>query len=409
LEAYLSHQLTGSFAVELTVASTEKITAAALDRSRVKGATHQFYRYPARFSPEFVRACVEEFSSPGDLVFDPFVGGGTTLVEAMLSGRVAVGTDLNALACFVSKAKTTRLTKADIAHISEWYQEIAPTLKVGKKKGDPTGWAEAGYFKNLDSSETWRCKQVVQAAIDEIARLKNKRCEQFARCAILRTAQLAFDGRKTIPSVSELRKKLDLNFSEMLISAAEFSEALDKRERSTKAHVIQSSASLAHELPVFEALGRPKLIVTSPPYPGLHVLYHRWQVKGRRETPLPYWIANKLDGDGERYYTLGNRHENELKGYFSNLELSFKAIAKVADQHTTIVQMIAFSEPEWQLPRYLEVMERCGLVELIPPLAHDNETTARRLWRDVPNRKWHASLQAQKSGSRELVLFHKLA
>lgn len=35
----------------------------------------------------------------------------------------------------------------------------------------------------------------------------------------------------------------------------------------------------------------PGLILTSPPYPGVHVLYHRWQVQGRKETPAPFWIA----------------------------------------------------------------------------------------------------------------------
>jgi hypothetical protein len=41
------------------------------------GHTHNFYRYPARFSPQFARAAVEAFSAPGDTVLDPFVGGGT--------------------------------------------------------------------------------------------------------------------------------------------------------------------------------------------------------------------------------------------------------------------------------------------------------------------------------------------
>jgi hypothetical protein len=41
---------------------------------------------------------------------------------------------------------------------------------------------------------------------------------------------------------------------------------------------------------------KAKLIVTSPPYPGVHVLYHRWHVDGRRETPAPYWIAGCNDG-----------------------------------------------------------------------------------------------------------------
>ena len=42
----------------------------------------------------------------------------------------------------------------------------------------------------------------------------------------------------------------------------------------------------------------PRPVLTSPPYPGVHVLYHRWQVDGRKEAPGPFWIAGKLDGAG---------------------------------------------------------------------------------------------------------------
>lgn len=42
----------------------------------------------------------------------------------------------------------------------------------------------------------------------------------------------------------------------------------------------------------------PRLVATSPPYPGVHILYHRWQVDGRKEAPLPFVIANMLDGCG---------------------------------------------------------------------------------------------------------------
>jgi len=173
--------------------------------------------------------------------------------------------------------------------------------------------------------------------------------------------------------------------------------------------VFQASAAEIDSQEVFKKSGRPKLILTSPPYPGMHVLYHRWQVKGRRETPAPYWIANKLDGDGERYYTLGNRHERELKGYFENLEKAFSSIAMLADDTTFIIQMVAFSQPDWQLPKYLEVMKNCGLREL--PLAMsggaENDMDVDRMWRDVPNRKWHAEMQASRAGSREVVLCHK--
>jgi DNA modification methylase len=78
--------------------------------TRRTNSPHEFYRYPARFSPRFAAAAIEEFTSPGDVVLDPFVGGGTTLVEGMRLGRRTVGGDLNPLATFVSRVKTTTLS-----------------------------------------------------------------------------------------------------------------------------------------------------------------------------------------------------------------------------------------------------------------------------------------------------------
>jgi DNA modification methylase len=78
----------------------------------VSGLTHGFYKYPARFSPVFARAVIEIFTKPGDLVLDPYVGGGTTLVEARALGREAVGIDISALAEFVANVKCTVLSEA---------------------------------------------------------------------------------------------------------------------------------------------------------------------------------------------------------------------------------------------------------------------------------------------------------
>ncbi len=86
----------------------------------VAGLTHTFYRYPARFSPEFVRATINAFTEPGDLVIDPFMGGGTTAVEALATRRRFVGTDLNRLAVFIARTKTTPLTKADCKRLLQW-------------------------------------------------------------------------------------------------------------------------------------------------------------------------------------------------------------------------------------------------------------------------------------------------
>jgi len=73
--------------LRLPLAAETALVAGARDPQPVRGLTHGFYKYPARFSPSFARAAIEIFTQPGDLVLDNHVGGGTTLVEALALGR----------------------------------------------------------------------------------------------------------------------------------------------------------------------------------------------------------------------------------------------------------------------------------------------------------------------------------
>ena len=63
-------------------------------------AAHSLHEisYRACFKPQLPRFFVSRLSAPGDLVFDPFMGRGTTLLEASLLGRDALGNDANPLA-----------------------------------------------------------------------------------------------------------------------------------------------------------------------------------------------------------------------------------------------------------------------------------------------------------------------
>lgn len=67
---------------------------------------HRLFRYPAKFHPPVVQALLERYTQPDDVVYDPFVGCGTLLVEAALGGRHAIGVDVDPVAVFISRAKT---------------------------------------------------------------------------------------------------------------------------------------------------------------------------------------------------------------------------------------------------------------------------------------------------------------
>lgn len=408
----LRHQLTATKAAKyraLSLAPTRRrLELAADDASPVSGYTHDFYRYPARFSPQLARAIIELFSKPGDLVLDPFVGGGTTLVEAMALGRHAAGVDISSLATFVSEVKTTLFDDHELAAITRWVARAKNRVHMHGHTVHFEDYADAGYYRNLTSPETWRLRKAIEQAIGSALRLDTPRLQALARCIILRTAQWALDGRKRIPTVPEFRDALLRYGEKIVLGSHSFRLATENAVKSPpSAFCLNCSASDLDAQRAFRIQQAPTLVLTSPPYPGIHVLYHRWQVDGRKETPAPFWIANKLDGAGAAYYTLGDRKTHGLGTYFERLESSFRAVARLCDELTTFVQVVAFSEPETQLEHYLEANRRAGLIEISASLGFESRDG--RLWRRVPNRKWHAYQLGDISASREVILFFRRA
>ncbi|MFC1966933.1 DNA methyltransferase, partial [Chloroflexota bacterium] len=71
--------------------------------------THGFHPYPARMIPQIAKTLISEYSKPDSLVFDPFCGTGTTLVEAKLYKLHSIGFELNPLARLIAKVKTTSI------------------------------------------------------------------------------------------------------------------------------------------------------------------------------------------------------------------------------------------------------------------------------------------------------------
>jgi len=397
---------------DLTSTSAEEILTAARDNSRVSGLTHTFYKYPARLSPTFVRAVIETFTEPGDWILDPFVGGGTTLVEAKALARSCIGVDNNELAVFVSKIKTTYLTKREQTWIRKIGSQLITETSLSQQPERPTEWIKSGYLKNLNSESVWRIRKLMEIFIERICRIRNPRSQAFLRCVLLSTGQWALDNRKHTPSVNEFRQQFAANVEAMLEGMQELCSNEKKSVKESaiqtpiETHIIHSRAQDLDNTTQFSHFPTPKLVITSPPYPGVHVLYHRWQIHGRRETPAPFWIANCLDGRGLSHYTFGWRGEEKLPSYFSQLEESFKSIIQILDRDTTIVQVVAFSDPTWQLPKYLEVLDKVGLEEIhLPPKLGEKYE---RLWREVPNRKWYAMQNDDVASNRELILIHRV-
>ncbi|MVT68369.1 hypothetical protein GPL21_25055 [Bradyrhizobium pachyrhizi] len=378
------------------------LIAGARDAGPVRGLTHGYYKYPARFSPTFANAAIKAFTKPGDLVVDPHVGGGTTLVEALANGREAIGVDISSLAEFITNVKCTVYSETEIETLDRWSRMVAASVDIHKPSTPFDDYEELGYYKHLNHRSRWRLRKGIEQSLASAIKLGTPRLESFGRCVVLRSAQWALDGRSKRATINDFRRTLQETAEDMVTGARELRASV-KLHGYHPVTVVRRSAIGFHEEKVLRRA--PRLVVTSPPYPGVHVLYHRWQVDGRKEAPLPFMIANKLDGAGLSYYTMGDRKYPGLKTYFDNIKGSMSSVAAIADDETIIVQMVAFSSPDWQLPRYLDAMEEAGLTEFRLPILKDESDG--RLWRSVPGRRWYSAQRGATPGSQEVVLFHR--
>ena len=366
---------------------------------RVQGLTHDFYKYPARFNPQFVQSALDNLTKPGDYVLDPFMGGGTTVVEAIANGRRAIGSDVNELSYFVTSAKTTPLSQRDVAEILVWVAEVKRAA-AELQPGEPLFTSPV---RNMPSTTY----PLFAAAIALASHLSFARRRRFARCALVNVGQWALDSRLHIPSNTVIAEHLERRVHAMLeglgalVSVARH-HGVYKHKVTSVRRLLPYSAANPMLARVLRRRGiSPKLILTSPPYPGVHVLYHRWQIQGRRETPAPYWIANLRDGHGAAYYTMGSRSILGLRNYFAGLSAAFRNLSTITSPDTTVVQLVAFSDTGTQLPMYLTAMQDAGFEEAHMGPIQSGEVRA------VPNRKWYNQGTGPTDASTEMLLVHK--
>ena len=71
---------------------------------RAASSLHEI-SYRACFKPQLPRFFIERLTDPGDRVYDPFMGRGTTPIEAALLGRIPVGCDINPLSVHLVKPR----------------------------------------------------------------------------------------------------------------------------------------------------------------------------------------------------------------------------------------------------------------------------------------------------------------
>lgn len=115
--------------VESLPVDIESGAAYSIKQANPNSYTHGMFKYPCKFIPEIPRWGINAFlPQKQGVIFDPFSGSGTTLLEANINGIDAYGTEIDDIAKLIIKVKTTVLDLKQIEFLEQSYLGIINTI-----------------------------------------------------------------------------------------------------------------------------------------------------------------------------------------------------------------------------------------------------------------------------------------
>lgn len=100
-----------------------------INQSNPNNYTHGMFKYPCKFIPEIPRWGIKKYTKKrNSIVFDPFSGSGTTLLEANINGLDAYGTEIDDVAKLIIKVKTTRLNNNQVMQLDIVFKDIMSVI-----------------------------------------------------------------------------------------------------------------------------------------------------------------------------------------------------------------------------------------------------------------------------------------
>ena len=168
--------------------------------AKTKPYSHGFHTYPAMFIPQVARRLLLTYSKKGDTICDIFCGSGTALIESKLLNRNSYGIDLNPLAIFLAKVKTTPINPKTLS--SEYIKLL---MKIDKIKNTEI---KKPQFNNL---EFWfKDKVIVELAKIKkaIKEIKNKKIQDFFLVAFSETVRKSSNTKNGEFKLVRIKKEL---------------------------------------------------------------------------------------------------------------------------------------------------------------------------------------------------------
>jgi DNA modification methylase len=236
---------------------------------------HRIHPYTAKLIPQIARYLIERYTSEDDIVLDPFCGSGTSLLEARLRFRRAIGIDINPIAVLISKVKTSHLNLIEL-------EKAIALVKSAVKKTNSAPIPESQNLEYWFSKKTLRELAWIKNTIESLSEDVSETTYNFLLLcfsAIIRKSSYADpyvslcksrlarekikNGWKATP-VRYFETMLEENFKKIV----QLHEFVNGNGKDVKIHLGDSRDILKRFS--LRRSEKADLIVTSPPYINAH-------------------------------------------------------------------------------------------------------------------------------------------
>ena len=172
---------------------------------KIKSYTHGIHTYPAMFIPQVAKRLLENYSQQGEIICDIFCGSGTALVESKLLDQNTYGIDLNPLAIFLAKAKTTPTNPSLLT--KEYFKLLARIEKIKDAE------IKKPNFNNIDF--WFKEKVVIQLAKIKkaILEIKDKNIKNYFLVSFSETVRLSSNTKNGEFKLVRMKKEKLENYS----------------------------------------------------------------------------------------------------------------------------------------------------------------------------------------------------
>lgn len=271
--------------------------------------------YPAKFIGEIPRALLRTLPcQKGTLVFDPFAGSGTTLLEAQRLGLPSVGVDLNPIACLIARVKTGVRPEGLID------AALTVSERASKKRGKLT-WD----IPNVDHWFKADIQGAIAALVAELHALPEQGALDALRLA-LSSILVRVSNQDSDTRYAAVEKDIDRTdvFTGFVTAAEKLDKALAARDWDIRPAKVVEANTL--RVGPEELGGRVGLVITSPPYPNAYEywLYHKYRMWWLGFDPL----SVKEQEIGARAHFFKRNHHTE-EHFWDQMRDTFKLINQV--------------------------------------------------------------------------------